>query len=207
MAAALALVAIMARWPTPVHNRQVRHTVRHHHPAELFADHVARQHAAARKVHGRQKLAVGHLRQALARAAYTDKRFDFFVVRLEILVTERPIFAIAVAAGGLELVVAISVAFARPAEGLAAHLAATYPHKRLVERKGVGILVIVDEKLVAEFVARVTEPLDGLALKQRLAVAEAAKLDLIRSEEHTSELQSRLHLVCRLLLEKKKNKR
>src|SRR2546422_5341146 len=28
----------------------------------------------------------------------------------------------------------------------------------------------------------------------------------MRSEEHTSELQSRLHLVCRLLLEKKKNK-
>src|SRR3989449_3478092 len=29
---------------------------------------------------------------------------------------------------------------------------------------------------------------------------------VVRSEEHTSELQSRLHLVCRLLLEKKKNK-
>src|SRR2546422_6029286 len=28
---------------------------------------------------------------------------------------------------------------------------------------------------------------------------------LTRSEEHTSELQSRLHLVCRLLLEKKKD--
>src|SRR2546422_4443136 len=28
--------------------------------------------------------------------------------------------------------------------------------------------------------------------------------NLARSEEHTSELQSRLHLVCRLLLEKKK---
>src|SRR2546422_2358241 len=27
----------------------------------------------------------------------------------------------------------------------------------------------------------------------------------VRSEEHTSELQSRLHLVCRLLLEKKKH--
>src|SRR2546429_7078897 len=27
---------------------------------------------------------------------------------------------------------------------------------------------------------------------------------ILRSEEHTSELQSRLHLVCRLLLEKKK---
>src|SRR3989449_2515707 len=30
--------------------------------------------------------------------------------------------------------------------------------------------------------------------------------DTLRSEEHTSELQSRLHLVCRLLLEKKKKK-
>src|SRR5690625_1085677 len=43
---------------------------------------------------------------------------------------------------------------------------------------------------------------------QRLGVS--AKLDLVeirsneRSEEHTSELQSRGHLVCRLLLEKKK---
>src|SRR2546422_1824195 len=32
-------------------------------------------------------------------------------------------------------------------------------------------------------------------------------LDHARSEEHTSELQSRLHLVCRLLLEKKKKKK
>src|SRR2546422_1176637 len=31
-----------------------------------------------------------------------------------------------------------------------------------------------------------------------------AEIDCLRSEEHTSELQSRLHLVCRLLLEKKK---
>src|SRR2546422_2064895 len=30
--------------------------------------------------------------------------------------------------------------------------------------------------------------------------------DGVRSEEHTSELQSRLHLVCRLLLEKKKKR-
>src|SRR5687768_18057936 len=35
--------------------------------------------------------------------------------------------------------------------------------------------------------------------------AHVLQLDLhVRSEEHTSELQSRLHLVCRLLLEKKK---
>src|SRR5471030_982482 len=38
-------------------------------------------------------------------------------------------------------------------------------------------------------------------------IAERAKedADALRSEEHTSELQSLRHLVCRLLLEKKKN--
>src|SRR2546422_2784448 len=38
----------------------------------------------------------------------------------------------------------------------------------------------------------------------RLVRGASARLDSVRSEEHTSELQSRLHLVCRLLLEKKK---
>src|SRR2546422_5235103 len=38
-------------------------------------------------------------------------------------------------------------------------------------------------------------------------VALRERATLTRSEEHTSELQSRLHLVCRLLLEKKKKKR
>src|SRR5207253_10326120 len=35
----------------------------------------------------------------------------------------------------------------------------------------------------------------------------AAAVELSRSEEHTSELQSRGHLVCRLLLEKKKKQK
>src|SRR5687768_18154368 len=35
-------------------------------------------------------------------------------------------------------------------------------------------------------------------------VMKRMRLQARRSEEHTSELQSRLHLVCRLLLEKKK---
>src|SRR3712207_7052891 len=39
-------------------------------------------------------------------------------------------------------------------------------------------------------------------MKQRLAIA-AALIREPRSEEHTSELQSRQYLVCRLLLEKK----
>src|SRR2546422_6373107 len=39
------------------------------------------------------------------------------------------------------------------------------------------------------------EPLDSV-------ISETTRIEM-RSEEHTSELQSRLHLVCRLLLEKK----
>src|SRR5258707_5976970 len=39
-----------------------------------------------------------------------------------------------------------------------------------------------------------------IALRLRTAISRAAR----RSEEHTSELQSRQYLVCRLLLEKKK---
>src|SRR2546422_8152997 len=41
----------------------------------------------------------------------------------------------------------------------------------------------------------------GDAVVDRLRLVAA-----LRSEEHTSELQSRLHLVCRLLLEKKKQR-
>src|SRR2546429_6987118 len=37
--------------------------------------------------------------------------------------------------------------------------------------------------------------------------ARSSAFSSSRSEEHTSELQSRLHLVCRLLLEKKKHNR
>src|SRR5438445_6502111 len=39
-----------------------------------------------------------------------------------------------------------------------------------------------------------------------LGLGEIELLEIARSEEHTSELQSRQYLVCRLLLEKKKHK-
>src|SRR3712207_7892302 len=61
-------------------------------------------------------------------------------------------------------------------------------------------------------------PADRAAARRRTGVAEGKVVltfvgriqplkapDVLRSEEHTSELQSRQYLVCRLLLEKKKN--
>src|SRR2546422_4174116 len=76
------------------------------------------------------------------------------------------------------------------------------------------------------FVVQLTAPPpEAAALAVRLVAAGAVEADPValelarilagwprlgaevRSEEHTSELQSRLHLVCRLLLEKKKKNR
>src|SRR3712207_8866149 len=59
-----------------------------------------------------------------------------------------------------------------------------------------------------------TEPLSSMVRAARESMVNAAKhsgaakidvfVEVDRSEEHTSELQSRQYLVCRLLLEKKK---
>src|SRR5690348_17589676 len=44
----------------------------------------------------------------------------------------------------------------------------------------------------------------AVEIARQLRIRDAGGLIVIRSEEHTSELQSPVHLVCRLLLEKKK---
>src|SRR2546430_2928440 len=51
---------------------------------------------------------------------------------------------------------------------------------------------------------RQTPAVSLLALRSKLLILNAAREDSLRSEEHTSELQSQSNLVCRLLLEKKK---
>src|SRR2546430_9241600 len=45
----------------------------------------------------------------------------------------------------------------------------------------------------------------GIDLEQRSIGIDEGAEERLRSEEHTSELQSQSNLVCRLLLEKKKN--
>src|SRR3712207_6990318 len=45
----------------------------------------------------------------------------------------------------------------------------------------------------------------AVALGDDLGLGDTEPVDALRSEEHTSELQSRQYLVCRLLLEKKNN--
>src|SRR5689334_24546499 len=47
----------------------------------------------------------------------------------------------------------------------------------------------------------------GLVVGVLVVAVRGVQRDAARSEEHTSELQSQFHLVCRLLLEKKKKKK
>src|SRR5690606_40043706 len=67
-----------------------------------------------------------------------------------------------------------------------------------------------DEVVVAVFLAgysNKTLPVkiwESIRLEFTPVIAVAATMMIVRSEEHTSELQSRENLVCRLLLEKKK---
>src|SRR3712207_9020118 len=57
-------------------------------------------------------------------------------------------------------------------------------------------------RVVRQLLLRVLEVAEVVAVDAEVGVPARA---LVRSEEHTSELQSRQYLVCRLLLEKKKN--
>src|SRR2546422_1708560 len=57
-----------------------------------------------------------------------------------------------------------------------------------------------------EAVERTSRERPELVLREVRSTASRAGASR-RSEEHTSELQSRLHLVCRLLLEKEKRRR
>src|SRR5438445_9767378 len=67
----------------------------------------------------------------------------------------------------------------------------------------------LDESALLKLLHRWREEAEQAGHKiKRIAVAfEAGRDGFWRSEEHTSELQSRQYLVCRLLLEKKKKKK
>src|SRR5712675_1567811 len=59
-------------------------------------------------------------------------------------------------------------------------------------------------RMLSAFPALAADPAVWDALDRLFMAMIVVRYDADRSEEHTSELQSRLHLVCRLLLEKKK---
>src|SRR3712207_7104351 len=75
--------------------------------------------------------------------------------------------------------------------------------ERLAEVPGLEIQGPADRTGICSFTLDVAHPHDIAEILGRRGVCVRAGHH--RSEEHTSELQSRQYLVCRLLLEKKKN--
>src|SRR5690554_7518593 len=104
-------------------------------------------------------------------------------------------------------------------EGLAAVNEAIKTHSSFIPKlkEAIGRVVVGQENLVDGLLTGLLanghvllEGVPGLAktlsVKTLSAAVQAEFQRIQRSEEHTSELQSRPHLVCRLLLEKKKTK-
>ena len=71
-----------------------------------------------------------------------------------------------------------------------------FPYTTLF-RSLLGLLPVCDQR----------QRLHGIAIDQHIDLHQVVRAILDRSEEHTSELQSPMYLVCRLLLEKKKKKK
>src|SRR5437660_7893608 len=79
-----------------------------------------------------------------------------------------------------------------------------FPYTTLFRSHEADVQVVAARRVVAEQVGLVIEVVHDqvqVAVSVEVGRGGAARA---RSEEHTSELQSRGHLVCRLLLEKKK---
>src|SRR2546429_8656636 len=88
-----------------------------------------------------------------------------------------------------------------------AKLLAQYPGPRVIRYQCSGYLLNRDHACCVMFGGLRADRLVSEQLLQCLTpfgIEAAIEAIENRSEEHTSELQSRLHLVCRLLLEKKK---
>src|SRR3712207_7980324 len=75
------------------------------------------------------------------------------------------------------------------------------------ERGTVTVFVVVFMSALLAVAGLVIDGGNLLAARRHAANVAESAARAGRSEEHTSELQSRQYLVCRLLLEKKKNQR
>src|SRR5690606_42039022 len=82
---------------------------------------------------------------------------------------------------------------------------------RAIHQQSVVILALADNSLISRYGSAVSVRFENALRRslvdfvpQRQRAVAMLNHKVLRSEEHTSELQSRENLVCRLLLEKKK---
>src|SRR3712207_3633682 len=116
---------------------------------------------------------------------------------------ERELFTLLISVSGIGPKSAVAMLSGMSADEIVTAIR-TNNYARLTSIPGVGRKTA--ERLVIELRDKMAA-LSSPALEQELAAGAGAapQSEDARSEEHTSELQSRQYLVCRLLLEKKNN--
>src|SRR5207244_4423958 len=167
-ASALAGAAVVTGSAVALRPREDGDPSRRHRPAQAGLDTLAQPRLRAGQGHGREVPAVRKLLEPLGEAGDADVVLDEVVVRLEVLVPERPILADAVVEGGLEVGVAEPVALPAPhVRAAARHAQASQPREGLAGRGRVRLLEVVEEPLVVELVAP-GAGLDGTRAAQQL---------------------------------------
>src|SRR5260370_32785649 len=138
---------------------------RHNGAAELFFDAIAKESFLASERTRRLKLAIGKMLETFGAAGYADVFLDEVVVGLDVFVTERLVFTVAVKGSCLEIPIAEAQADAAPDVGAAASDAqAAHPVEWLFGGRCVRLIEVVDKPVVRIFVANPEFDLDGARL-------------------------------------------
>jgi hypothetical protein len=125
--------------------RQVRRSALCQRAPECFLDPVAQRGLRARHRHRRLELAVGQARQAFGHALDADVLLDQVVIRLDVLVADRPVHAVAIVRGRLEFQIADPQRLAAPDVGAPADQARADPEELRVGLVHVRLVDVVDE--------------------------------------------------------------
>ena len=144
-AAVLARAAVVARLPPVERPGQIRRATLRERATELLLEARPEGGLGAGERHRRLEAAVGQFREALGQPVDADVVLDQIVVRRDIGVADRPVYAGAVVGGRLEVDVAEPQAGATPDVRAPAHQPRAYPQERGVGRVDVRLFEVVDE--------------------------------------------------------------
>src|SRR5262245_788339 len=110
-----------------------RATAYRHHPlaGKILGDGLLHNELGAGHFHRRQELTIWKLRKSLHLTAYADEVLHVVVPRSNVLITDRPVDADALAQIRLKVQVAPTVSLPSPDNGASAYLPPANPEKRL----------------------------------------------------------------------------
>ncbi len=144
---------------------EVRGACGRNQPAELFFHAVAQLRLRAGQAHIGLKLPIRQVLPTFGAAGHTDVLFHTVVIRSQILITQRPVFAVTIEGGSFQIEVTQAKAHTAPdIRAAAGNAQSALPAKRHVLGGGVGLFQIVTEPIVSVLVASAQLRLHGAGL-------------------------------------------